>query len=367
MKAAVLSLEGRKISEIDLPQQFSAQVDRELIKRAVLAIQSAKVQTKSNYLMAGRDNTSIYVGARGKPATMRGINVEKARKPRLKNRRFLISGQVAGIPGVVGGPKAHPPKTEKVWEEKINRKEKRLATNSAIAATADAELVKARGHIVPQGVSFPIVVESKLEGLAKTKDVVSALGKIGVFADVERVKAKNRVRAGKGKRRGRKHKKGRSVLIVAAETGKIYSGARNLAGVDVVSAQNVNACVLAPGALPGRLTLWTEGAIKELGKAKEAAWVRPSAAKENAASGEEKDAMNGKEKETAKAKGSANEVSKVNGVQIGTKIEHLANMAEQALPSSSEVVRLTADRLAGGDALPRSFSDATGLRHGGVR
>ncbi len=268
MKATVVSIEGRKISEIELPQDFSAQVDRELIKRAVLAIQSAKVQPKSNYLMAGRDNTSVYVGARGKPAMMRGINVEKARKPRLKNHRFLISGRVAGIPGVVGGPKAHPLKIEKVWEEKINRKEKRLATSSAIAATASAQLVRARGHRFGEGVSFPIVVEGALEQLDRTASVAQALGKIGVYADIERVKGKKRTRAGKGKKRGRVYKIGKSVLIVAAETGKIYRGARNLEGVEVVGVQNVNANLLAPGTLPGRLTIWTEGAIKELSKEK---------------------------------------------------------------------------------------------------
>ncbi len=269
MKTTILSLEGKKLSDIELPEQFSAEIDNELIKRAVLAIQSAKVQPKSNYLMAGRDNTSVYVGARGKPATMRGINVEKARKPRLKNHRFLISGHVAGIPGVVGGPKAHPPKIEKVWEEKINRKEKRRATNSAIAASANAEIVKARGHIFPQGTSFPIVVESKFEQLAKTKDVAAVLEKIGLYDDVLKVKSKKRVRAGKGKKRGRVYKVGKSVLIVAANTEKLYKGARNIIGVEVIAAANLNANVLAPGTLPGRLTLYTESAIKEMGEGKE--------------------------------------------------------------------------------------------------
>jgi large subunit ribosomal protein L4e len=40
--------------------------------------------------------------------------------------------------------------------------------------------------------------------------------------------------------------------------------ARNLAGVDVATAREVNAEDLAPGAHPGRLTLWTESAVAEV-------------------------------------------------------------------------------------------------------
>lgn len=269
MKAAVLSLEGKKVSEVELPQQFSQEVDKELIKRAVLAIRSAGVQPKAAYMMAGRDNTSIYVGARYKPTVWRLINIERARKPKLKNRRYLISGRVAGIPAVVGGPKAHPPKIDKVWEEKINKKEKRRATAAAIAATAKKELVKARGHVLPEEAELPIVVESKFEDLDKTKKVTGALGKIGLLMDVERVKGKRRIRAGKGKRRGRKYKIGKSLLIVAEKTEKIYRAARNLPGVDVVGVKNLNAEALAPGALPGRLTLWTENAIKAISNGRE--------------------------------------------------------------------------------------------------
>ena len=194
----------------------------------------------------------------------RSINVGHARKPRLKNRRGLLYGRVAGIPGVVGGPKAHPPKAMKVWEEKINAKEKRKATDSAIAATASAELAKRRGHIFSDTVSFPIIVESGLESLGKTKSVAGAFEALGIMADVDKAKAKRQIRAGKGKKRGRKHKGRKSVLIVAKDSGKIFRAARNMEGVDVISVRDLNADLLAPGAQPGRLTVWTEGAIRAL-------------------------------------------------------------------------------------------------------
>lgn len=42
--------------------------------------------------------------------------------------------------------------------------------------------------------------------------------------------------------------------------------ARNLPGVDVVPVRNLSVLYLAPGGVPGRLTLWTSGAIEELRK-----------------------------------------------------------------------------------------------------
>ena len=300
MKADVFSVEGKKLHEMELPGQFSAQYNEGLIRRAVLAIQSAGVQQKAPYVLAGRHNTSVYVGARGKPAMYRGINVEKARKPRLKNRRFLISGQGAGIPAVVGGPKAHPPKIEKVWEEKINAKEKKAATESAIAATGNIALVKARGHLVPEGAKLPFVVEQKFEDISRTKDVVAVLEKLGLFADVEKVKSKRKIRAGKGKKRGRVHKVGKSVLIIAADTSKIFRAERNISGVEVAEAKGLNADILAPGATAGRLALWTEGAIKALA---EGIKTGPDSAKK--AKAEEKKANVKENKKPKEAKGKA--------------------------------------------------------------
>ncbi len=292
MKAAVVSLDGKKVSDMELPEQFSAQVDEPLIRRAVLSIQSASVQTKYPWPMAGRYNTATYIGSRGKPTMHRTINVGHARKPRLKNRRGLLYGQVAGIPGVMKGPKAHPPKAMKIWAEKINRQEKRKATESAIAATGKAEIVKARGHLFSEKTSFPIVVETKLEELAKTSEVRKAFEALGIWQDVEKAQSKRKVRAGKGKKRGRRYKDRKSILVVAADTGKIFRGARNIYGVDVVRVREVNADALAPGGSPGRLTVWTEKAVKEL-----AGEGRQESAK--ADSGKARQA--GKEKVVAKA------------------------------------------------------------------
>ncbi len=265
MSVGVLSLSGAKLREIQLPKVFETEIDAGLIKRAVLAMRSARVQPKGNMPWAGRLNTAEYVGARRKPQVYRTINIDRARKPRMKNRRYLISGNVASIAGVVGGPKAHPPKVEKKIAEGINRKEKRKARDAAIAASANAEMVRQRGHRVPDGIKLPIVVESKIESLKKTKEVKKVLESLRVWGDVERAKNGRKVRAGKGRMRGRRYKRAKSLLIVVQKPDAIYRAARNLEGVDVVEARNLNAELLAPGGKAGRLAVWSESAIKSMG------------------------------------------------------------------------------------------------------
>jgi large subunit ribosomal protein L4e len=266
MKASVLALDGQQEKQIELPRVFESEVDKGLIRRAVLSMQSNRLQPKGVFVRAGRQNSAEYVGVRWLPTHAKLINVGHARLPRLKNRRGILAGKVAQVPQAVGGVRAHPPKTQKKTWEEINKKEKRKALQSAIAATGQKEIVEKRGHSFPKETVFPIVVSNAFEGLDKTKKVAEVLKAIHLLQDIENAKKKKRIRAGKGKSRGRKFKRKKSILIVTSKNAKVYKAARNLEGVDIVAVQNLNAELLAPGAEPGRLTVWTEGSIQELGK-----------------------------------------------------------------------------------------------------
>jgi large subunit ribosomal protein L4e len=149
----------------------------------------------------------------------------------------------------------------KVLEEKVNKKEKRKALRSAIAATANETLVRARGHRFD--CPLPIVVEDTLEGLRKTEEVAATLQTLGMYPDIARSKESRKVRAGRGKLRGRRFKQRKSILIVTS--AEPLRAALNLPGVDAVSVTSLNTELLAPGTLAGRLTVWTEGALKHLG------------------------------------------------------------------------------------------------------
>ncbi len=268
MKAPLYSIEGIVVGDVELPPVFEEEIRPDLIKRAVLAIISARRQPYGAMKGAGRQYTAEYVGMRRLPVWRRTINVGRARLPRTKDRGEILFGRVANVPQAVGGPRAHPPKVEKVWREKINKKEKRKATRSAIAATAVPDLVKMRGHVVDHVKHIPLIVEDRIEEVKTTKELKEVLKKLGVWPDVERAMEKTRRRAGKGKRRGRVKKVPKSVLIVIGEDKGIVKAARNLPGVDVVNVRNLNAELLAPGTRMGRLTLWSLSAIKYLGEKK---------------------------------------------------------------------------------------------------
>ncbi|MCS7124231.1 MAG: 50S ribosomal protein L4 [Candidatus Bathyarchaeota archaeon] len=248
----VFDLDGKPVEKIKLPPIFETPIRPDVIKRAVLAIQSTRFQPKGRDPMAGKRTT----------AESRGVGLGLARIPRIKGP----TARAAFAPGTVGGRLAHPPTPEKKIVKKIPKKEKRLALFSAIAATASKEIVASRGHALEGVPQIPLVVVDELEGLKKTKDVEEALIKLGVLADLYRVRESAKVRAGKGKLRGRRTKQAVGPLIVVAKDNGVGEAARNIPGVDVVLAKDLNAEVLAPGTHPGRLTVWTKGAIEILDK-----------------------------------------------------------------------------------------------------
>ena len=55
-------------------------------------------------------------------------------------------------------------------------------------------------------------------------------------------------------------------MIVVKEKSKIFKAARNLEGVDVCSPKQLNAELLAPGSHPGRLAVFSEKALEEVGE-----------------------------------------------------------------------------------------------------
>jgi large subunit ribosomal protein L4e len=174
-----------------------------------------------------------------------------------------MAGRVAGISQAVGGPKAHPPKVTKILIKKINNKERTKAILSAISATAQPGIVQTRGHILPDKISLPIIFENSIENLEKTKDVYDLLESIGLSDNVEKAKDNKSYRAGKGKMRGRRYKRRKSVLFVLGDS-KNYKTFQNLEGVDVINASQLSIQELAPGTHAGRLTIFSESAVSKL-------------------------------------------------------------------------------------------------------
>jgi len=255
-KIKVYSLEGETVDEIELPSIFTEEFRPDLIKRAVISSQTARIQPWGTDPMAGKRTTAQSFGA-GRGAAM---------VPRVKGSRHPAGSKGAFVPQAVGGRRAHPPRSARIIHEKINKKEKRLAIRSAVAATANQELVEARGHRTENVPQIPLVVDDDLSKVKKTSETREILKNLGVMDDVVRAKSGRKIRAGRGKTRGRKYKSPKGPLLVVGEDKGISLGARNHPGVDIVVVDNLNAELLAPGTHPGRLTIYTRSAIEKLGE-----------------------------------------------------------------------------------------------------
>ncbi len=263
MKLDIKSATNALVGKADLPSQFSELIRPDLIKKAVEILQANRRQPYGSDPMAGRKASAKLSRRRRDYKTSYGIGISRVPRKVLSRRgtRFNWVGAVAS--GTVGGAEAHPPRAEKIWKKSINKKENRKAIRSAMAATVIKGIVAKRGHKVPE--SYPFLIDNKFEDLSKAKDVNVALEKLGLTEELSR-SAEKKIRAGRGKMRGRKYKGKKGPLIVVSRQCPLIYSAENIPGVNVVVVQNLNAEMLAPGANAGRLTLYTAGAVERLAK-----------------------------------------------------------------------------------------------------
>lgn len=265
MKLPILNAEKNKQGERILPSQFSEEYRPDLIWRAVLALQSAARQRHGSDPEAGKKYSSKTSKRRRKYRGTYGFGISRVQRKILSRRgtRFIWVG--ATSPQTVGGRRAHPPKAGKILKQKVNIKENRKAIRSAMSATFDKKIVQKRGHKVP--VEYPFIISGEMEKMSKAQDIQEALSKLGFDAEMERSMIK-KVRSGIGKLRGRKYQRKKGILLVVSEKCPLMKAAANIPGMDVVEVKALNVELLAPGSLPGRISLWTEKAVNVLEKGK---------------------------------------------------------------------------------------------------
>lgn len=188
-----------------------------------------------------------------------------ARIPRVSGSGTHRAGQAAFGNMTRKGRMFAPLKTWRRWHRKVNLKQKRHAAAAALAASALLPLVLSRGHRVENVPELPLVVDDKLESYEKTKDAVGFLKRFGAYEDVAKVIKNKRLRAGKGKMRGRRYKLRKGPLVIYShENVKLAKAFRNIPGVEVCNVNRLNLRQLAPGGQLGRFIIWTASAFKAL-------------------------------------------------------------------------------------------------------
>ncbi len=243
MDADVISIDGKKKGSVALPRVFSERVRPELIRRAVDAENSRRLQPQGHYPLAGMQTTATYYGAMNSYRTGRHMGV--AIRPREKLGGGA-QGKVRRIPSAVTGKRAHPHVVEKRLVENINKREYRLAVASAIAASAH------------NGV--PIIASIDMDSIKRTKDMLKAIENVtGIKMAQNKAKLRKGVRRSSRRRIYRK-----SVLVVVGKDAPAMLSARNMAGVDACTINRLSVGLLAPGGVPRKIVVWSESAMKSL-------------------------------------------------------------------------------------------------------
>ena len=264
MKTKILDINGKEKGSIDLPKCFSQKVREDVVAKV---IESKKIkQPYSPSPIAGKQHSASGIIIHQRKVWKSGYGRGISRIPRKimtrKGSQFNWVG--AEVSNTRGGRRPHPPKIlSMVNRLKVNKKEMKLALESALSATVIAKFVKKRyatlKDVEVKNTSF--VVESKLTTL-KAKELMASVKKIlGENLFSLAVQKKN-IRSGKGKLRGRKYKSNAGLLIVVGDKEKLKTTA-----FEVVTAKTLGVNELASGGV-GRLTVYTEEAIKNLGEKK---------------------------------------------------------------------------------------------------
>jgi len=238
---------------LPLPEVLTAPIRPDLVNVIHNSVAKNKRQARGVSLLAGHQTSAESWG------TGRAV----ARIPRVGGSGTHRSGQGAFGNMCRKGHMFAPLKVYRKWHEKTNLKERRHAVASALAASAVAPLVMARGHKIENITEIPLVVDHL--NYTKTKDVLNALLTLGLQDELTRVALSKKIRTGKGKMRNRRYVKRRGPLIIHDITEKeIRLAARNILGVDTCRVQKLNILQLAPGGHVGRLVIWTKKAFENL-------------------------------------------------------------------------------------------------------
>ncbi|KAG8529980.1 uncharacterized protein KY384_005462 [Bacidia gigantensis] len=258
---SIASAEGDRLKEtIPLPAVFRSPIRPDIVQTVHSGMAKNKRQPYAVSEKAGHQTSAESWG------TGRAV----ARIPRVSGGGTHRAGQAAFGNMCRSGRMFAPTKVWRKWHQKINLGQKRFAVTSALAASSVPSLLLARGHQISTVPEVPLVVSSKaFEGaaIAKTSAALKILAAVGAGPDLSRVRGSRKLRAGKGKLRGRRHRQRRGPLIVynPDEDGtELIKAFRNIPGIETSSVYSLNLLQLAPGGHLGRFIIWTSSAFAAL-------------------------------------------------------------------------------------------------------
>lgn len=247
--------DGKAVAQTAIPSALLAPIRLDIVKYVHTNVNKNHRQPYAVKWDAGEQTSAESWG------TGRAV----ARIPRVPGGGTHRSGQAAFGNMCRGGRMYAPTKTWRRWHRKVSVDQKRYAIVSALAASAVPALVMARGHAIDNVPEVPLVVATNaIKDLTKTKQAIALLKSLGAHNDVDRVINSKRLRAGRGKSRGRRYVQKLGPLVIFNERSTLTRAFRNIPGVDLVSVTRLNLLKLAPGGHLGRFIVWTQDAIERV-------------------------------------------------------------------------------------------------------
>ncbi len=254
MKSKLINKTGKE-KEIEMPKNFSFKIRPDILLK-VFEVQKFALMKPYGAMPgagAGYSASGVLNHRRHKWKTTYGRGISRIPRKIMSRHGSSFNWIGATVSNTRGGRKVGAPRAEKNLFKKINKKELIVAINSAFAGTINKEAIKSKyGKEIASGFVFS---EDVLE--LKSKEFYKLLEKL--FGSLEKVVKQKVVRAGKGKRRGRKYKSNAGLLFVIGSDEKMKRK-----GIDVVQVPELDILDLAPNGQAGRLTCYTEKAIKEI-------------------------------------------------------------------------------------------------------
>lgn len=270
IKANVYNLNGEKVKQIQLPwckQPFRP----DIILKAYEVLKLNARHRYGAYALAGKEvsASSKQKHRRRRWKSLYGRGISRVPRKILLRRGEQFHWVGAFISGTRGGRRAHPPKPER-RTLKINEKEKLKALLNALYACTNIEIVRQRYSKIRDNeeiakhlasIGLPVIITDLDVDRAKT--FKQLLHKIFDKA-IDVVLKKKKVRAGKGKMRGRRYKTTAGMLLVIASSEEEKAKRIRNLPIEIVKAKLLSIKHLAPGGHAGRIVMFTEKAINEL-------------------------------------------------------------------------------------------------------
>jgi len=258
MKTDILNKDMKVVKSIDLPKVFNSQIRSDILLKVFESQKLIYTQAYGIKEGAGAQYSASGIFRKKRHAWKGTYGKGISRVPRKIMMRNGASFNSVGatVSSARGGRNPHGPRSEKNRFLKINKKELILALKSAFAATINEKSISEKYN---KKLISGFVFDDSILTL-KTKDFLKLLQSVLKEGYGSALKVK-KVRAGKGKLRGRKYKSNAGLLFIIASNENM-----NRKGIDVVKANEIKLSDLSPNGVPGRLTCYTENAIKEIGE-----------------------------------------------------------------------------------------------------